>query len=142
MSPPLLESLVARFYHDLWNEADDRVASEILHPEFDFRGSLGPTRTGPDGFVTYMREVHAALGNYTCTIEDLIVSNDRAAARMRFDGVHRSAFFGVPATGRLIIWGGAAFFTLRDRKIGKLWVLGDIDSIKQQLGAARAASFE
>lgn len=142
MSSAFAESLVVRFYRDMWNRADESVAREILHPEFEFRGSLGPSRLGPEGFIDYMRAVHAALGNYTCTIEDLIATDERAAARMRFDGVHRSTFFGVPATGRPITWAGAAFFTLRDSQIGRLWVLGDIDGIKQQLGAARTASFE
>lgn len=138
---PTPKALVERFYHELWNKADEAVAGEILAEDFRFRGSLGPEKRGQDGFIEYLRSVHAALGEYHCRIEDLITTGDRAAARMTFSGRHRGRFFDVEATGREIAWAGAAFFTIRDGRIAALWVLGDIDSVKQQLGAAAAESF-
>jgi predicted ester cyclase len=53
---------------------------------------------------------------------------------MRFAGIHRGQFFGVAPSGREISWSGAAFFAIDADKITNLWVLGDIDSVKQQLG--------
>jgi steroid delta-isomerase-like uncharacterized protein len=138
MSP---RRLVERFYHEVWNRADEAVARAILHRDFDFRASLGPTRTGPDGFIDYMRSIHAALGDYQCIIEDLIETDRRAAAKMTFTGIHRAPFFAVAATGRRITWAGSAFFTTDGRQISALWVLGDIDAVKQQLGAAPGAAF-
>lgn len=135
------KTLVERFYAEVWNRADEAVAHEILHPELSFRASLGPVRSGPDGFIAYLRSVHAALADYRCIIEDLIATQDRAAARMRFVGVHRGEFFGVPATGREITWAGGAFFRVADGQLAEIWVLGDIDSVKSQLGADGAAGF-
>jgi steroid delta-isomerase-like uncharacterized protein len=135
------KDLVESFYHDLWNQADDRVAREILDEDFRFRGSLGPERRGQDGFIDYMQSVHRALGDYICIIEDLVTTKDRAAARMIFKGKHRGAFFGVEATGREINWAGAAFFRIKGERIAELWVLGDIDSVKQQLGVGASPSF-
>jgi hypothetical protein len=40
-----------------------------------------------------------------------------------------------------VTWSGAAFFAIADQRIKDIWVLGDIDSIRQQLGAPRDASF-
>lgn len=114
--------LVEQFYYEVWNNADEAIAREILHPDFQFRASLGPAR-------------------YECVIEDLIESDARAAARMQFKGVHQGSFFGVPATGREIVWTGAAFFTIDRGLIAKLWVLGDIDAVKQQLTASQSSSF-
>ncbi len=126
--------LVETFYHDVWNKNDAAKAKEILSPDFRFRGSLGPEKTGPDGFAAYMQSVHSALGEYRCLIKELIVSDNKAAARMLFRGIHRGPFFGVEATGKTIEWAGAAFFEFQDEKISQLWVLGDIDSVKAQLG--------
>jgi steroid delta-isomerase-like uncharacterized protein len=134
-------SLVERFYHEVWNRADEAVARVILHADFRFRASLGPERRGPDGFIEYMRSIHTALADYTCRIEDLVTTGNRAAARMNFTGIHRARVFGVEATGRVISWAGAAFFITDGERITELWVLGDIDSVKQQLGAPRDASF-
>ncbi len=134
--------LVERFYFEVWNQADEPVAREILHPEFRFRASLGPERRGPDGFIDYMRGIHAALANYTCIIDDLITSGTRAAARMTFGGVHRGRFFDVEPTGKTIPWAGGAFFTTHGDRITELWVLGDVDSVKQQLKAGGSAAFQ
>jgi len=134
------KSLVERFYTEVWNGAAERVAREILHKDLTFRGSLGLSHHGPDGFITYLRSVHAALGNYRCVIEDLITTETRAAARVTFTGTHRGMFFGVAPTGRQITWAGAAFFTIADARIIDIWVLGDVDSVKEQLGAASSAS--
>jgi predicted ester cyclase len=128
-------TLVERFYLEAWNRADEKVAREILHPDFRFRASLGLERRGPDGFIDYMRSIHGALAEYTCIIEDLIETETRSAARMTFKGVHRGRFFGVEPSGREIRWEGAAFFTTDGIQILELWVLGDVDSIKQQLSA-------
>lgn len=133
--------LVERFYHEVWNRADEATARAILHPDFTFRASLGPVRTGPEGFIDYMRAIHAALAEYTCTIEELIEQDRRAAARMRFAGRHRGELFGVPATGRPVAWAGAAFFRTDGRQIVGLWVLGDVDALKRQLGAEAGSTF-
>ena len=139
--PATPQQLVERFYHEVWNQADSAVAREILHADFRFRGSLGPEKRGPDGFISYMEAVHTALGDYTCVIDDLVATADRAAVKLTFHGNHRNEFFGIAATGKRIEWAGAAFFTCDGEQITELWVLGDIDAIRQQLGADPATSF-
>lgn len=132
--------LVERFYHEVWNCADERVAYAILHPDFRFRGSLGPEKHGPDGFIAYMRQIHAALAGYTCTIEAIVEQGEHAAVRLRFSGAHQGLFFGVPPSGRQITWSGAAFFETGEGQITRLWVLGDIDPVKQQLALPGSTS--
>ena len=134
-------SLVRRFYDEVWNQADEVVARAILHADLTFRASLGPVRSGQGGFISYMRAIHAALGEFRCIIDDMVVANDRAAARMTFGGIHRAELFGVQPTGKRITWSGAAFFTMADRRIKDIWVLGDIDGVKRQLGAVGTATF-
>jgi predicted ester cyclase len=134
-------ALVRRFYFEVWDQADEQVARDILHPQLSFRGSLGAERSGPDGLIDYLRQTHAALAEYHCIIDDLIATIDRAAARMTFTGIHHGTFFGVAATGQRITWSGAAFFAIADARIKDIWVLGDLDRIKQQLGAVPTAAF-
>ena len=138
MSPKPRE-LVERFYNIVWNQVDEAEARRILSPDFRFRASLGPELRGPGGFIAYLRSVHAALENFTCTIEELIETEDRAAARMSFTGRHRGKMFGIAPTGRDIAWSGAAFFTIEDGMIAALWVLGDVEAVRRQLEPERAA---
>jgi steroid delta-isomerase-like uncharacterized protein len=130
--------LVERFYHAVWNRADEAEARKILSADFRFRASLGPELRGPGGFIAYLRSVHAALENFTCTIDELIATDDRAAARMSFHGRHRGTMFGIAATGRDINWSGAAFFKISDGMIAELWVLGDIEAVRRQLAPEQA----
>lgn len=141
MEPSTPQGLVERFYRDLWNRQDEDVAFRILHPAFRFRASLGPERRGPDGFLAYARSVHAALTDFTCVIDHLVATETEAAARMTFHGIHSGRFFDIDATGRRIEWRGGAFFTTDGRRITELWVLGDVDAVKRQLGAATASDF-
>ena len=129
--------LVERFYAQVWNQADETEARKILSSDFRFRASLGPELRGPGGFIAYLRSVHAALENFTCTIEELIAAEDRVAARMTFSGRHRGKMFGIDATGRDIVWNGAAFFKTRGGVIAELWVLGDIEAVRRQLSPDR-----
>jgi steroid delta-isomerase-like uncharacterized protein len=132
--------LVERFYHLVWNKADEIEARKILASDFRFRGSLGPELRGPEGFIAYMRSVHNALGDFTCRIEEVIATVDHAAARMTFHGRHRGTFFGIEPSGQEIRWSGAAFFKTRAGKINELWVLGDIEEIRRQLEPQRATA--
>jgi len=65
----------------------------------------------------------------------MLETGERVAARLRFSGVHRAMFFGMPPTGREIVWTGAAFFHIIGLQIVSLWVLGDVDAVKRQLSA-------
>ena len=125
--------LVEAFYLEVWNQADETRAREILADSFRFRGSLGAERTGPEGFIAYLRDVHRALADYRCIIEDLVTDGNRAAARLRFTGRHRDEFLGFPPTGRQVTWAGTAFFTCEDARITDLWVLGDLAELRSQL---------
>lgn len=135
------KTLVESFYADVWNRRDFAVARNIIAADFRFRGSLGPEKKGIDGFLEYVDAVHAALGNYTCIINDLVLTNDRVAARMTFRGIHQAKFFGVAPTNREIEWAGAAFFTVSRDKLSHLWVLGDVDAVKKQLGGTSVGQF-
>lgn len=133
--------LVERFYSELWNQQDFGVANEILAPDFRFRGSLGTETTGITAFITYAQSVHAALADYCCNIDEFICDDTRVAARMTFAGVHSGHLFGVAASGRHISWAGAAFFEIAPGRLTALWVLGDVDELKRQLGARSASPF-
>ena len=128
-----VKKLIECFYNQLWNNQNEDLASEILSVDFCFRGSLGFEKHGQQGFVEYMRSIHAALADYHCAIEELIIESNHAAARMKFSGKHKDTFLNFPATGRIVQWSGAAFFEIQNNRIQKLWVLGDVDSIKIQL---------
>jgi predicted ester cyclase len=124
---------VEAFYDRVWNRGDKAAIPELIHDDFTFRGSLGPTMTGHAAFSTYVDGVTEALADYRCTILDVVSEGERAFARMRFEGIHRAPLLGFAPTGRRLAWAGAALFTLKSDKIVDLWVLGDLQGLREQL---------
>lgn len=131
-----VRTLVHRFYAEAWNAWDDTVVEEILAPDFVFRGSLGDEVHGRDGWRAYRDKIRAGAPDFHNEITDLVLSPNRAAARLTYTGHHRGDLLGVPATGRPISYSGAAFFTATDGYLSAAWVLGDLDSLRRQLTAA------
>jgi predicted ester cyclase len=125
--------IIQAFYEDIWNKHDKTKIPALLHEAFTFRGSLGQLHQGHGGFASYVDFVHAALGDYRCTIQDIISEGNQALARMLFSGVHRADFLGYAPTFKRVEWAGAAVFTFDGDKVSELWVLGDVHGLLQQL---------
>ena len=137
MPEPAIAELVRRFYRDVWDAHDPSAVAELLSPDFRFRGSLGKESVGLEAFAEYVDSVHESLGDYHCEIEEMVSEGDRCFARMTFSGVHRGVFLGYPPTGQEISWAGAALFEAREGKLSKLWVLGDLETLRTRLDEHR-----
>lgn len=127
------KNLVRIFYKDLWDRQDLSLVSHLFHPEFTFRGSLGPVLVGEEQFSQYVKWLTGILERYTSDILGLVEEGDQIAGRLRFHGIHRGELFGIPPTGRHIAWDGAPIFTFEGDRIRDLWVLGDIHGLLAQL---------
>ena len=129
--------IVRLFYDEMWNKADKSRIPEVFHPDFTFRGSLGPVLVGHDQFAGYVDDVVGPLPDFLCEILELIEQGDRVVARMRFSGTHKGEMFGYAPTGKRVAWDGSAHFTFRDGLVADLWVLGDVHGLLRMLEANR-----
>jgi predicted ester cyclase len=120
------KELVRVFYKEMWDHADKSLIPTIFHPDFTFRGSLGPSLVGYDQFAGYVDWVTGAFGNYTTDMLVPIEEGNRVSGKMRFHGYHRQEMFGVAPSGRHVWWIGMPIFTFDGSKVRDLYVLGDI----------------
>ncbi|SDG07135.1 Predicted ester cyclase [Limimonas halophila] len=130
-----MRTLTVRFYEDAWNRADESAARAILSPSVRFKGTLSEASEGPESVLRYMRGTRAVLTGFRCIIDDLVVEEPRAAARLTFTGTHVGTLLGAPPTGRQVTWSGAGFFTAARGRLSEIWVVGDIESLRAQLYA-------
>lgn len=128
-----VRTLVETFYGRLWNEVDLDIATQILHPDVTFRGSVGLPTVGRVAVCEYVSMVTGALEGYRCDIETLVVEGDAASAKVLFSGRHVGEFLGCAPTGRRVEWIGAAFFTAESGMLRDIWVLGDVVGLRAQL---------
>lgn len=127
------KNAVRIFYKELWDRSDISLIPSLFHEDFTFRGSLGPVLVGYQEFSDYVMWLTQTLENYTSDIFALIEQGNQVAGKLRFHGIHRREFFGVPPTGRHVAWHGAPIFTFEGDRIRDLWVLGDIYGLMRQL---------
>ena len=88
-----------------------------------------------------LRAVRRSLPDFVCNIQEVVTEGQQAVARMEFVGTHGDEFYSVAATDKRIVWVGAAFFKTDGQQITDLWVLGEIDAVKRQLGVHSGDSF-
>jgi predicted ester cyclase len=127
------KEIVRIFYKEMWDHADTALVPQIFHPEFTFRGSLGPQLVGYQQFIGYVEFVTAALGQYTSDILAIGEEGNQVFGKLRFHGYHRRELFGVKPTGRHVWWYGTPIFTFHGDRVRDLWVLGDIHGLIARL---------
>jgi steroid delta-isomerase-like uncharacterized protein len=132
------KDLVRRYYEALWNRWDLDLADELIAESVVFRGSLGISVQGREGFKEYMRAVRAAFPDFHNRIEELIAEDGRVAARLTYTGTHRGEVLGIAPTGRHVSYAGVALFRIVESRIAEGWVLGDVHGLVQQLKVAEA----
>ena len=128
------------FYMEMWDHANTALVAQLFHPDFTFRGSLGPQLVGHQQFIGYVGLVTAALDRYTSDILELGQEGNKVFGKLRFHGYHRRELFGIPPTGTHVWWYGAPIFTFDGARIRDLWVLGDIHGLIARLRGETSAS--
>lgn len=82
-----------------------------------------------------MQKAFEAFPDFHYDVFDVVVDDDRVAARFRNTGTHEDEFMGIPATGRAFKLEGSDFFRLDgDAKVVGHWTYADNLAFMQQLG--------
>jgi steroid delta-isomerase-like uncharacterized protein len=125
--------LVRRYYEEMWNRWDFALADELIEEQIAFRGSLGQSVHGREGFKDYMRAVRRAVPDFHNQVEELVAEGERIAARLTYTGTHTGELFGIAPAGRRVSYAGVALFRVASGQIAKGWVLGDLHDLIRQL---------
>lgn len=128
------KALVGRYYHELWNKWNFEEIDHLIGEAIVFRGSLGISVQGRDGFRQYVETVRKVFPDFHNKIDMLIAENDTVAARLTYTGTHRGELFGIQPTGRPITYAGVGIFRIAAGIIVEGWVLGDTFGLMRQLG--------
>lgn len=129
----ITRELVKKFISDIWNRGEVEMIPQVCHPSLRFNGHVGMDRVGHDGFARMVTTVREALTDYHCEIHSMVVESNKAFCRLRFTGKHTGNLLGYPPTGKTVSWMGASEFTCKNGKILKVWELGDVKSLEDQL---------
>ncbi len=88
--------------------------------------------------MEFVRANYASFPDYTHVIDEMYAEEDLVAVRLTYHATHHGEYEGIPATGNLVTYGGANFFTVRDGQIQEIWGVEDKLGLMQQLGMGLA----
>lgn len=81
------------------------------------------------------RMLIAAFPDLQMTIHDQAADGNKVWTRKTASGTHRGDLFGIPATGKRVSWKIIDIMTIQNGKVTEHWVVADVLSLMQQLGA-------
>lgn len=128
------ETIIRRFYGELWNGWRLDVIDEIVSSELRFRGSFGSTHQGRDEFKRYVEDTRVAFPDWHNQIDEVLAVDDRVVTRMTWSGTHRGALGDIGPTDARVEYTGAAFFRLEEGLVEEAWVVGDTQELWRALG--------
>ena len=112
--------------------------AEYIAPGFIQHGPGTPSvPRGPEGYRELMRRYRTAFPDLHLTIDDLVVTEDKAAIRYHSSGTHQGEFEGLQPTGRHFEVTGIDIVHIAGGKITEAWQMFDTQSFVEQLGAAQ-----
>jgi predicted ester cyclase len=84
-------------------------------------------------FADLLRRDVTQIPDLHYDVEQLVVSGDDVACRIRFDCTPAIDFRGIPCAGRRVSFAEHVFYRLRDGRIATIWSLIDLDAIRDHL---------
>ncbi len=133
------KGLARRFFDEIFNQANQQTANEILTPNVVAHHPAFPAGIhGPQAINQLVAGFRAAFPDLHYTIEDLIAEDDKVVARWAVRGTQLGNFQGLPPSGRQMAVTGINIFRVAGDKVAEVWISSDFLGMLQQLGALPA----
>ncbi len=127
------KALVLRVYEEFDKKNFD-ILDELATPDISLIG----LQTFESKTIAEVKPIlsmwYEAFPDYTSTIEEVIAKGDKVAVRLTFSGTHEGEFFGFPASGNTMKYGGIHMWEVKDGKLTGWWAQEDILWLMMQLG--------
>ena len=137
--PTAAETVMRRWFLELWNEKKPQLAKELAHADVvihDANTGVAP-QVGLDGFLAGAEALQSAFPDIHFTVDDVVESGDKIATRVTVTGTHTGPGLGIEPTGKRFTINGLAIGRFADGKLVEGWNGFDLLSMYEQLGAVK-----
>lgn len=135
MSNETNKAVVMRYYVEFMDQQNVDVAKEIMSPDWVNHDPDMPTLKGVEGAIELYKMVRIPLPDSKLTIHHILAEGDLVAVNATGHGMNNLPLLGLPATGKRVTFKLMALHRVLDGKITDTWVVSDLVSQLQQLGA-------
>lgn len=129
------KALILRWYDQLWNNGDESIIDELMHPQCRAFG-LGPEAViGPAGFKQFYRVFIAAYMDIAITVDKNLTDGDYVISMCSVSATHKE-------TGRAVSITGTSVCQVENGKITSAWNHFDFLTMYLQTGKVKAEELE
>ena len=130
----------ARRFYELINAGDIDAFIALLADDFVEHEQMPGTAPGREGTRQLFMMIQAAFPDMHWAAEDVLVADDKVAARVRFTGTNDGEFMGMPATGKSASVQAIDIIRFGEDGLAREhWGVFDMMGLMQQLGLAPGA---
>lgn len=129
-----VKAAVDSIFHRGWNRGEVDVFSSTIADSVLFHYAGSPRRMGRDEMGAIVLRWREAFPDLRMEIDELIVEDDLAAARITLSGTHEGPWAGAAPTGRRVQMALMMMFRFEDGKLVELWESDDQLGFRRQLG--------
>ena len=129
------KALICRLVEEIQNQHNVDAFDEFFAPSFVNYDPLPGLPGTLEGAKQLHRMLFTAFPDLKMTIHEQAAEGDRVWTRKTATGTHQGEFFGIPATGKPVSWKIIDIMSIRNGKVTEHWVVADVMSLMQQLGA-------
>lgn len=139
MSEEPSKAIVLRFYNELWNKRNLKVADEIFavdcvtHQLQSGAESMTVTRN-PEAVKHHVKEWLVGFPDLRFTIEQMLIEGERVMTQSVMRGTHTGVWLGIAATNKEVSVRLSVVHRITNGKIVEDWVLVESLGFFQQLG--------
>ena len=114
------------YFNEVWNKGKVQLLDSLLSPGYINHTPSGPSPPrGPDGLKPIVLAIRRAFPDLHYTIEDIVVTRDRAVVRVMMTGTQTDSLFGIPPTGRRVKVNQINIESIQKGKIAEHWRVTD-----------------
>lgn len=111
------------------------AAAALVAPDVVDHSAFPGQPPGLEGMRARWAMLFEAFPDFQITVHDIIGEGDRVAMRTTGAGTHAGPFFGIPPTGRRIVFHETNFNRIVDGRLVEHWADRSNLEVMQQLGA-------
>ncbi len=127
--------IVQRYFDQVWSAGDLTVQAELIAPTYTGYWLIAgmPVREGLTGHRAWLQNIRSAMPDVRYQIDDLVIAEHKAVARVTLSGTHTGPMAGRTPSGKPATAEQIFIFHLADGQIQQEWISFDRTSFMKQL---------
>jgi steroid delta-isomerase-like uncharacterized protein len=123
--------------YDVFNSYDFDKLGEYIDDNFIEHSPDPGQKQGLEGLKDAFREMKKGFPDYKLTINDIIVSGDKASVLFTFTGTNSGEMMGMKATNKKVEVQGIDYLYFKNGKATEHWGYIDMHKLMEQLGMGK-----